>query len=311
MVQSGAWNWPSVHAITEGTPGSTPTTGTWLPIYNVKNLQVIPHRNNLPIVGIGRQNESDRLLVKKWAEFNIEVELHKKQTTPAYDPYTIMQYIIEMASGADGSPDNTLETFSLRAQHDLATDEFFWLKGCMLDKVEIVGRNPESIVQMNLHGIAQYDDYGTTNPVSGSATAQNNPTSAAIGFGDCDVLYDPATPATILSRVNSFRFTIARTLDKRGVDSTTPTLYREFVPKERYFEAELSIDFDSKTEFEHFIDVTKTKLTFEIPNAAGGSIFALTTGYWLDGSEIPVREIDLLNLKLQGRFATLARTAHG
>lgn len=313
MSQRGAWDFDQVHHITESQFGSTPTTGTWLPVHRVKRFEATPMFVKRPKVGIGRQNPSDWEKTKDLYEYTIEVELVKKETSPAYDPYTFVQYIIEKASGADGVPDNALESFSLCARANITTDEFFWLKGCMHDKVELIGREVSDRVTARFHGLAQWGDYGTTDPVSGTATRQALPaTDDTIEFGDCDVLYDPTTPASILSRLESWRLSLSREIVPRGLNATTTTLYREFVPRSRTWEAEISLDFDSRTEYEHFIDMTKTKITFEIPNAVGGSIFALTSGYWNPGrSGLPVGELDLLNVSLIGEWATLARSAHG
>lgn len=310
MSQRGAWDFTVVNHITEGEFGTTPTTGAWLPVSLVKRLDVSYRPVMRPKVGLGRQNPSDWTVAKKLYEFDLELELIKAEASPAYNWYTLVQYIIEKAATANGVPDTVLESFSLAATADLATDEFWWLKGCMLDRVELAGRRVDELVTATLHGLAQWGDYGTTDPVSGSATRQAQPAVLAqIPFGDCDVLYDPTTPASILDDVDSFRLSLIRELDPRGV--ATGGLYRTFVPKSCRWEVELSKDFDSKTELEHFIDSTKTKCTIEIPNVAGGKIFALTGGYWMPGSGLPVNELDLLNLRLTGEFATLAVSDHG
>lgn len=297
--------------ITESEFGTTPTTGTWLPVSLVKSFEPRYQPVFKPKVGIGRQNPSDKVLVKEFYEFDLELELIKAEASPTYDWYTLVQYIIEKLSGADGAPDNVLESFSLAATLDLTTDEFWWLKGCMFDRVDLIGSSIDDLITARLHGLAQWGDYGTTDPVSGTATRQAQPaTLAQIPYGEVDILYDPTTPATIMEDVSSFRLSLIRELEKRGTDSTTSTLYRAFVPKSRSWEVEIMKDFDSKTELEHFIDKTKTKCTVEIPNATGGHIFALTVGYWLPPSGVPVRELDLLNLRLEGEFAELAVSDH-
>ena len=312
MSQRGAWDVSLMNHITEATFGTTPTSGAWLPVSLVKGFEPRYMPVFKPKVGIGRQNFSDKTLAKHYYEFDLELELIKAEADPAYDWYTLVQYIIEKLSGADGAPDTTLETFSLAATIDVTTDEFWWLKGCMLDRVDLIGSSVEDLITMKLHGIAKWGDYSTTDPVSGTATRQAQPAALyQIPYGECDILYDPTTPATVLPDVSSFRLSLIRDVERRGTDATTGTLYEKFVPKSRRWEVEIMKDFDSKTELEHFVDATKTKCTIEIPNVAGGHIFALTAGYWLPPSGVPVRELDLLNLRLVGEFAELAVSTHG
>lgn len=297
--------------LTETTFGTTLTAGTWLPVSLVKSFNPRPMHVLKPKVGIGRSNFSAKTLVKQLYEFDIELELIALEAAPAYDPYTMVQYIIEKLAAADGAPDQVLESFSLAATIDVATDEFWWLKGCMLDRVDIIGSAIDDLITMKLHGLAQSGDYGTTDPVSGTATRQAQPADLVqVPYGGCDILYDPTTPATIMNEVSSFRLSLIRDLDKRGSDATTGTLYDSFTPKARRWEVEIMKDFSSKTELEHFVDTTVTKITFEIPNATGGKIFALTGGYWLPPSGTPIRELDLLNLRLVGEFAELAVSTH-
>ena len=313
MTQRGAWDVASLYHLTESAFGTTLTAGTWLPIALLKSFEPRYMPQFKPKTGIGRQNPSDWVIVKDYYEFDIEVELIKYEAAPnAYDWARFMRYILEKSSGEDGTPGNTLDSFSLVAKLDLDTDEYWWLKGCMLDRVDVIGSSVDDLVTARMHGIGQSGDYGTTDAVSGTATRQSLPAvMAQIPYGECDILYDPTSPSTIMDDVSSFRLSLIRNLEKRGTDATTKTLYRDFVPTTRRWEVEIMKDFDSKTELEHFVDATKTKITFEIPNAVAGTVFSLTSGYWNSPSGVPVRELDLLNLRLVGEFGELAVTSHG
>ena len=311
--QRGAWDVSLMNHLKEATFGETPTSGTWLPVSLVKSFEPRYMPTFKPKVGIGRQNPSNWTLIKEYYEFDIELEVIKREASPDYNWYKLVQYILEKDATADGSPDNLLDSFSLSATIDLVTDEFWHLMGCMLDRVDLIGSSVDDLVTMKLHGIAQDGDYSTTDPVSGTATRRAQPADLyQIGMSECDVLYSkvPAAVASIMDDISSFRLSMIRTLDKRGTDGTTDTLYRAFVPKDRRWEVEITKDFDSRTELEHFIDASKVDCTIEIPNEALGLIFTLEDGFWKSPSGVPVRELDLLNLRLVGEFADLTIGGH-
>jgi len=312
LTQYGQWDLAAVAHLTEGTPGTTPTTGTWLPLARVVGFTPEYKPTRLGSVGIGRQNPSDYDTVKKLYGYTVDLEMVKKVASPAYDPYTILQYIIELASGADGVPDNALESHSLLTKLDLTTDEFWWFKGCMVDKVEVSGNDVADRVKARIHALALWGDYGTTNPVSGTATLQANPAETSINFKDCDVLYDPTTPASIMDDVSAFKLSLERTIEPRGSHATLgKAYYRELVPTSRKWSAEVTKDFDSRDELEDFIDDVKTKLTIEVPNEADGSIFALTSGYLMPSTEVRYADLELVAIRMSGEFASIARSAHG
>jgi len=300
--------------ITEGTFGATPTSGTWPPVSLVKSFEPRYMPNFKPKVGIGRQNPSNWTLVKEYYEFDLELEVIKREAA-GYNFWTLPQYILEIGGGpTDGSPDNVLESFSLGAKLDLATDEYWHLMGCMLDRVDFIGSSVDDLVTMKLHGIAQDGDYTITDPCTlGSASRGDPPTDLyQIGMSECDVLYSkvPAAVSSIMDDISSFRLSMIRTLDKRGTDGTTDTLYRAFVPKDRRWEVEIMKDFDSRTELEHFIDGSRVDCSIEIPNESLGIVFTLEDGYWQSPSGVPVRELDLLNLRLVGEFSEISVAGH-
>jgi hypothetical protein len=311
MVQLGAYDLADVNHIKEATFGTTPTSGAWGVLPSVRRINILPQPVRRPKVGLGRQNPSDWKTVKKHATFNIDYVMTAYDSSPAFDPWTFPQFIFEQASGADGSPDDTLDSFSFAVKLDLATDEYWWLKGCKLTQFDWVGNELDDMVLCRASGIAQWYDYGTTDPVSGSATRDSAPDTDQVAFSDCDILYDPSSPASIMDDISAFTLSIRRTYRRAGTNSTTAALYRAFVERSRSFHAEITKDFDARDELEDFIDDTKTKMTFELPNAANGSIIALTEGYFMPGSELPIRELELLDLRLQGQWATIARSAHG
>ena len=310
MVTRGWWDVTEIMVLRETTFGATLTAGAWLPVALAKRFRYEYRPVRKPIVGLNRQNPAGWTTVKELHDFTIETEALKAVASPVYDPYTMVQYIIEKLAAADGSPGFVLDSFSLGAKVDLATDEFFWLKGATLDQVDIIGRAVDDLVQYRLHGIAQSGDYGTTDYVSGTATRQAQPTNVHVPFGECDVMVG-AGPTSIIDDCSSFRLSLGRTLTPRGVDATTSTLYREFVPTKRSWTVEIERDFDDKTDFENFIDDTEVKCTIKIPSAVGGKIYTLTGGYWMPGSGVPVEELDLMSVKLIGEFAELAVTTHG
>ena len=121
MTMRGSWDVTLLNQLKESVFGTTLTTGAWQPISLVKRFEPIYQPVFKPKVGLGRQNPSNWTLVKEYYEFNIEVELIKREAAPAFDWYDLVKYIIEPISGADGAPEETIDSFSLAAKVDLAT----------------------------------------------------------------------------------------------------------------------------------------------------------------------------------------------
>lgn len=294
-------------AETEATFGTTPTTGTWLPVWVTKLFDAKMTPIWKDVVGVGSQVVRDQIMAKSYYEFRIEYELLKKETSPAFNWVDFFKHIV--ASPLGYTPTNQILPFSLSAKMDLATDEFWWLKGCKQAEHAIIGTSIDDLVRGEVSGIAQDGTYSTTDPVSGTATRQAMPDwseagEGLISFGECDVLYDPTTPATIMEDLSKWALRIRRTINRRGTKSTTyPKLYRAFVPVAREYILEITKDFDSLDELEDYLAGTEMKATLKIPSATGGIQFALTGGKWKTMGK-PIRERDLIDLTLTGSFKT-------
>jgi len=310
MTQRGVFDVIEALYIEESTRGTTPTTGTWKP-YGLPTL-VDPRRAATKIRrrGIGTQKPTAFQTVKEHWTARLEYDLLTKETSPAYN----WKDFLNMALNIDGSgnPQNQPKMFSLGAKVDLSTDEFYWLKGGSIENFEISGRDLEGTVKAAVDAVFQSGDYGITDYVSGSATRQAMPTTAAkqIAFGDIDIWYDTTTPDdadSIIHRINSWSFNFRRRLEKRGTMAGAATKWRDFVCVEQNLELELNLDFDSRTEYEHFIDDTGFYCTLNIPEASGGVKLALSGGSWV-GGELPVRELDLMGVTLRGEFTQLTVT---
>ena len=254
--------------------------------------------------GIGTQLPAGFIVAKEHWTAALEFSLVKKDTSPAYNWKAFYDMI---ANPSTNVPGDTCKYFSLGYKLDLATDEFGWLKGCAIKSYKIAGSDVADTVKGVVDIIAQDGSYDTTDYVSGTATRLDKPDTELVVFSDCDILYDATTPASILSRLNSFAITFTRDLQMRGSKAAASKLYREFAPRARTYEIELGIDFDSKTEYKQFLADTGWLLTAKIPTGTGGVQLAFTGGRWLTG-EKAIRETDLIDVKLKGECTGLTET---
>ena len=95
MVTRGWWDVTEIMALRETTFGATLTTGAWLPVALAKRFRYEYRPVRKPIVGLNRQNPAGWTTVKQLHDFTIELEALKAVASPVYDPYTMVQYIIE------------------------------------------------------------------------------------------------------------------------------------------------------------------------------------------------------------------------
>ena len=307
-TQRGAYQVIESLFIDEGaTFGTTPTTGTWLPVGHVHSVDAKRVPTKIRKTGIGTQLPTGFVTAKEHWEVKLEHSLVAKQTSPAFN---WKDFFNMLANPSTGVPADTCKYFSLGYKLDLATDEFGWLKGCAIKDYKIAGNELADTVKGSVDIIAHSGSYGITDYVSGSATRQAKPTTELVLFGDVDIWYDTTTPTvadTILGRLNSWAFTFKREFEMRGVYASNGKLYREFAPKARSYEIELGIDFDSYAEYAHFLLDTPWYITIRIPTAVGGVQLAFTGGSWLTG-EKAMRELDLIDVKLKGECTGLTES---
>src|SRR5690606_287379 len=143
---------------------------------------------------------------------------------------------------------------------------------------------------------SQIASYGTTDYVSGSATRRANPTSDYIKHADADIVIG----SSIYDYLNSWNLTLERTLEKRGRDASSPTLYKTLIETRFNAELRVNIDFDSITQLNNFLNHTKFNAVVKVPSGSGGREITLSDGYWLEHSS-PHREIDLISVDLTAR----------
>jgi len=300
-LQRGAYQVPECLFIEEGTFGTTPVTGAWATPGFVHSINAKRASTHIRKTGIGTQLPAGFVVAKEHWTAALEYSLVKKDTSPAYNWKDFYAMITNPNTGV---PKDTCKYFSLGYKLDLTADEFGWLKGCGIKSFKIAGSDVADTVKATVDIIAQNGSYDTADYVSGSATRTGAPDTELVVFGDCDILYDTATPASIFSRLNSFAITFTRDLQMRGSDASNGKLYREFAPRARSYEIELGIDFDSKVEYKQFLADTAWLLTAKIPTGTGGLQLAFTGGKWLN-AEKPIREVDLINLTMRGECTGL------
>lgn len=297
MSQRGAYQAVECLYIDEGASfGTTPTAGAWAHPGFVHSINAKRESTQIRKTGIGTQLPAGFVVAKEHWAAALEFGLVKKDASPVYNWKDFFDMIAKPTAGVPG---DTCKYFSLGYKMDLATDEFGWLKGCGIKSYKITGSDVADTVKGTVDIIAQSGSYDTTDYVSGTATRLGKPDTELVVFGDCDILYDTATPVSIFSRLNSFAITFTRDLQMRGSAAANGKLYREFAPKSRTYEIELGIDFDSKTEYKQFLADTGWLLTAKIPTGTGGVQLAFTGGRWLTG-EKPIREMDLIDVHLKG-----------
>jgi len=287
--------------------GTTPTTGTWKPIWLVNNFHPKPRPIFKEKVGVGRQLPSDFIEVKKYAEARIELELLAKQADPAFEWTDIWHYIITNAAyGEAFSLGKRLKSLSIGAKLDLATDEFWLLKGCKPTGFSIAGEL-DSPLKGSIDILSQVASFGTIDYVSGDATRQANPASDYIKHEDSDVIIDVGGngASSIIDRLNSWEFSVRRTLERKGKAATDPKLYKTFVEKDVVLELRVNLDFDSIAQLTQFLNTTPFDAVIKIPSAADGRQITLSNGKWLE-LDIPHRELDLIALDLTAKFAGLS-----
>lgn len=289
--------------IEESTFGTTPNSGTWKPIALVNNFDPRYRPAYKEKIGIGRQLPSKYVLVKKFAEFTINHELLAKVDSPSFEWTDIWYYIITNETyGASFSLGKRLKTLSIGAKLDLATDEYWLLKGCMLTRYEIASGGVDQVLTGTIEGIAQDASQSTTDYVTGTATRQANPTSDYIKHGDCDILI---SDSSIYNSVNSWAFTVERTVEKRGKASSDAKLYRTFAPTRCDINLRINRDFDSTTQLSQFLNDTEFTAIIKIPSESGGRQITLSGGKWQELT-IPHREIDLIAMDLTAKFTGLS-----
>jgi len=304
MAARGLWDVTELVWITETEWGVTPTTGTWKPVGGFESFTPEPRPVLTEKGGLGSQTVTDQQLVKLSGRFTIEHELKEKVTDPAFDWYNLLDTIVN--KDGSGNPQNYPKHFSLGAKLDLATDEFWHLKGCTIEEYTVEGRSADDTIRGRITGIAKQPIYGTTDYVSGSATRQSEPSSDAIVFGEADV--EVPDGSSILGELISWSLTLRRTLTLRGADSAEPTLYGSIVPSKREYTLRIARDFRDKAEVENFINATERTAALEIPSASGGWNLALTGGRWRAMTKT-FRDLDLIGFSFEGRFSGLVVTA--
>jgi len=289
--------------IEEPTFGTTPTSGTWKPIALVTNFDPRPRTIYKEKIGVGRQLPSKYVRVKRYAEFTINHELLAKETSPEYEWTQIWYYIITNAAyGSTFSLGKRLKTLSIGAKLDLSTDEYWLLKGCMLNRYEIASGGVDQVVTGTIEGVAQLADFSETDYVTGTATRQANPSSDYIKHGDCEITI---AGNDIYDSINSWSFVIERTIERKGKNASDGTLYRTFVPTRCDISLRINRDFDSTTELNQFLNDTEFTAVLKIPSESGGRQITLSGGKWQELSS-PHREIDLIDLTLTARFTGLS-----
>lgn len=201
---------------------------------------------------------------------------------------------------------------SIGAKLDLPTgsdDEYWIFKGCKTTEFELFSEM-DGTVHVREHLIAiGACDYNTTDYVSGSATRKTFPTTEPIVNGDCDIHVEGAS---IFSDVQSWRFRVARELEKHGSQSGAGTLFDKAIEKALTISLEVTMDFVSTTHLNQFLDATKFYAELEIPYGSGGRLITLSTSgdkqaVWKTATK-PARELDLIGLTLTAEFDTLAVT---
>lgn len=295
--------------IVEGTYGTKPTSGAWKPFGVVTKFD--PHASPTikEKVGLGRQTLSAQQIVKKAFECDIEWEVQAESTNPAFCWAERLRYILNQAAyGASLSLDKRINSQSIGAKLDLATDEFFLLTGCKCDKFEIGSEGGHSIIKVSEHLMAQNMLVNTTDYVSGTATrnAALADSLAFIRHADCDIQINTGGGYTNLyDRVNSWKLRLTRDLSRRGSSLTDKTLYQAIIEGKMEIALDLNLDFNSLTEYTQFLADTGFDIKVSIPTGTGGKALTLSTGKW-NSVGSPLNEMDTVDVSVSSKFASIA-----
>jgi len=256
-------------------------------------------------VGLGKNIITKLLKVKEFAELTLAYELLAKDTSPVYQWTTFLSYILgDDGEGTTIVDEKHIQPVSIGAKIDLTTDEFWHLKGCKLNTLELRGNVLTNEPVTATCGIlSQIASYGTTDYVSGDATRGAAPDTDYIYPSDCDLEIPAAS--SIYGKLSEWTLRINRNLIKRGRDDTTKTLFRSFEEGELEIELGIVMDFESKTELDDFMGATPRTATLELPSGVGGRAITLTNGYWRDMS-IPKRELELIALNLTAQYTDIS-----
>jgi len=279
--------------VAETSFGATPTTAVpWLH-FGVPTL-FDPQRRPVfkPKTGLGRQYPSDLVLMKEYAELRVEAELLDKDATVGEEYEWVDDY--NWIWGADAvaatiNLEKHIGSLSIGAKLDLATDEYAWLKGCKLQEYVIAGRVDSPVIK-RMNFLAWDYDHGTTDYVSGSATRKTFPTESYISFGDLEILYNTVS---ILERLQSFEIIFRRDIQRRGTNATTATKYAKFAEVGMSIKINLTLDFDSTTEYADWLADTARNIVFKIPDESGGRELNFNTCRFEEVRK-PMREVDLI-----------------
>jgi len=301
MTYRAGYDVTEIVYLKESTYGSTPTSGSWVSVSKPRTFTPRVTMVNREAVGLGFQQTQQFLKTKEYVEAEFEGLIQKKSASgPAWNWKDFFLYIVAAAQAA--SPTSRIDPFSLGAKLDLATDEFWHLRGCKLRSFEIRGDAVDDLLTYRCGVVGNYGRHTTTDYVSGTASRAGNPTTDPVAFSECKLEVPDATD--ILPDISRFGFTFTREVELRGTDATTPAKYANAVEGEREMRLEITKDFEDATEVTDFQASTERTMDLRVPLASGGVSLACSKLRWLT-LEPPHRELDLVELTLTAKCTGL------
>jgi len=277
--------------------GVKPESGTWKPTMLVTEYVARKLTERKEKIGIGTQVATEFQKVKQHVEARILHGLLAKSSNPAFEWTDFYTHIV----GSGLTPANVIAPFSLGVKLALATPEYELLTGCKVRTYELRSALGDKVIG-TADIIAQELTYGTVDFVSGTATRGGKPTTNPILFSDCDIQYKGAS---VMDRISEFSFAFNRELHRLGSKATNKLLLRELREGKREYEASITIDFDSTTEYTDYLSDTQFNMIIDIPTGSGGRRLTLSNGRWLTAPDRRMRELDLINVRLTAKFPTL------
>lgn len=282
--------------IPEANFGAIPQTGIWKHFGDCIVFDSVRRPLYKPRIGIGRQYPKELVMIREFAELNIEINLLKEDETEGEEHEWLELYVYmwgEDALAATVNLEKHEGPMSIGAKLDLVTDEYLTLVGNKFSEVTLRA-NLDDPVKLLGAFVAQRLTHGTTDYMQGTASRKTFPTTSYLKLADCEFKYNGAS---ILTRLQSFEFRMRREIDKRGSDATIKTLYAKFSEVGLAMEVSVVLDFDSTGELTDFMGDTTRDIEIHIPAESGGQKITLPTCQWKELRK-PIREVDLIELRL-------------
>lgn len=226
-----------VDHIVEAADGTLPTSGNWTR-YNLAFQRAkfgigenrIKHYGNSQTLSIDKR-------VKKWGLYELDLIALKYSASPLWDWWTVVKNAFYGSASEPAPPALRPGTVSIGAKLNYATPEYWTLRGCKHNQIQLIGNMTQGELKMKVSGMSRFATLDTIDYIQGSASRLAAPAKdPIIPANDVTILLDGTDRST---EIEDFTLTLSRVLKQAGRDSSDGAAFREFVPNT--FEGKLEL----------------------------------------------------------------------